>query len=219
MPDAITLPRPTDFGMALLRERVGGRVPRNAMLDSAITQVERALPEAPNTVQRRAAVAAIVRDLGEGPEILFIRRADHPSDPWSGHMAFPGGREEPSDGDLLHTVVRETREELALDLETSAQMIGRLDELPAVARGRRTGLTIAPFVFELTSEPVVLTHNYEVAETLWAPLEPLFRGERATRFPYEIAGQRVELPAHDVNGRLVWGLTHRMLEGLFALLR
>jgi 8-oxo-dGTP pyrophosphatase MutT (NUDIX family) len=203
------------FAMEFIRERLSGRLPRNAMLDSAITSV---LPEVPNAVHRRAAVAAILRASALGPEILFIRRAEHPSDPWSGHMAFPGGREEPQDGTLLHTAIRETREELALDLEANARLIGRLDELPAVARGKRTGLTIAPFVFELSND-VPVTANYEVAETLWAPLEPLFRGERATKFPYEVAGNRVELPAHNVDGRIVWGLTHRMLEMLFALLR
>ena len=66
-------------------------------------------------------------------------------------MAFPGGREDPGDVDLLSTAVRETLEELALDLNYHARLIGRLDDLPAVARGRRTGMSIAPFVFELTS--------------------------------------------------------------------
>jgi hypothetical protein len=61
--------------------------------------------------------------------------------------------------------------------------------------------------------------NGEVSEVLWAPLWPLFRGELATTFAYEIGGQQLELPAHDVSGRMVWGLTHRMLETLFVLLR
>jgi len=202
--------------MALLRGRISGRVPRSAMSDAVITQV---VPEATGFVQRRAAVAAIVREHEVvGPQVLFIRRAEHPNDPWSGHMAFPGGREEPSDADLLQTAIRETREEVSLDLIENATLLGRLDELPAVARGKRTGLTIAPFVFELTRD-APLHFNYEVSEVLWAPLGPMFRGELATVFPYEIAGQKVELPAHEVQGRIVWGLTHRMLESLFALLR
>src|SRR5258706_15931093 len=43
----------------------------------------------------RAAVALILRDGPQGIEVLFIRRAEHPQDPWSGQMAFPGGRAEP----------------------------------------------------------------------------------------------------------------------------
>jgi 8-oxo-dGTP pyrophosphatase MutT (NUDIX family) len=214
MPESLSANPSPRLRMPLIRERIAGRVPRSALLDSSVNLV----PEAPNPSTRRAAVAAILRAGSDGPELLFIRRAEHPNDPWSGHMAFPGGREEPSDIDLLATAVRETREEIALDLERSADFIGRLDELPAVARGRRTGLTIAPYVFALTGQ-VQLAGNYEVAEIVWAPLEPLFRGELATTFPYEIGGQRMELPAHDVGGRMVWGLTHRMLEGLFQLLR
>lgn len=206
---------PAQFGMPFIRARLGLRRPRSSILESTITEL---VPEVDNPTNRRAAVAAILRDSLQGPEILFIRRAEHPNDPWSGHMAFPGGREEPGDGELLQTAIRETREELALDLESSGRLIGRLDELPAVARGKRTGLMIAPFVFELSGD-VTVTHNYEVAETVWAPLEPLFRGQRATKYPYELAGQRVELPGLDVDGRIVWGLTHRMLEMLFAILR
>ena len=215
MSDPSTLSRTPSLTMARIRERLAGRVPHAASLDSSVGEIALA----PDARSGRAAVALIIRaDAGRGPEILFIRRAEHPQDPWSGHMAFPGGREEPSDGNLLQTAYRETREEVALDLAIRAELIGQLDGLPAIARGQRTGLTISPFVFELRDQ-AELTLNGEVAEAVWAPLEPLFTGERATTFPYDIAGQHVELPAHEVAGRLVWGLTHRMLEGLFALLR
>jgi 8-oxo-dGTP pyrophosphatase MutT (NUDIX family) len=202
--------------MQHVRERLEGRVGGRAERDLAFR-----LPKtdvAFLAAEKRAAVAAVLRDSGRGPEILLIRRAEHPDDPWSGHMAFPGGREDPGDPDLLGTAMRETLEELSLDLQRSARLLGALDELPAVARGKRTGLTIAPFVFELTEEPA-LTLNYEVAEVLWAPLEGLLRGEFATTYPYTIEGQEVRLPAHNVEGRLVWGLTGRMLDSLLALLR
>jgi len=215
MPDPSSTPRSLVFGMPLIRERVGGRVPRSPALDATIAQLA---PEAAGAPPKRAAVATVLRDGGRGPEVLLIRRAEHPGDPWSGHMAFPGGREDPSDQDLLQTAVRETREEVSLDLGHAARLVGRLDELPAVARGRRMGLTIAPFVFELTRD-ATLTPNEEVAELVWTPLEPMFRGHLQTTYAYELGGQRLELPAHDVDGRIVWGLTYRMLESLFALLR
>ncbi|MDB4985323.1 MAG: hypothetical protein JWN04_501 [Myxococcaceae bacterium] len=219
MADPSSILRTPDFSMRLIRERVGGRTARTTLLDASIDSPLDAGGQAPSGKLRRAAVALIIRPDGvQGPEVLFIRRAEHPQDPWSGHMAFPGGREEPSDGELLQTALRETREEVSLDLGKLARLLGRLDELPAVARGRRTGLTIAPFVFELTG-PAEPQLNGEVAEVVWAPLEPLFQGDRATTFPYDLAGQQLELPAHDVAGRVVWGLTHRMLESLFALLR
>jgi 8-oxo-dGTP pyrophosphatase MutT (NUDIX family) len=207
--------RPT-VTMQLIRERIQNRTAGIAEDDLAFRLP--ATDVAALAHEKRAAVATVLREGHEGPEVLLIRRAEHPNDPWSGHMAFPGGREEPSDADLLATVVRETREELALDLERTGRLIGMLDQLPAVARGKRTGLTIAPFVFELVQDSP-LTLNYEVAEVLWAPLVRLMRGDYATTYPYTIDGREVRLPAHDVDGRVVWGLTCRMLDSFLTLLR
>jgi 8-oxo-dGTP pyrophosphatase MutT (NUDIX family) len=134
-------------------------------------------------------------------------------------MAFPGGREDPEDESVLATAIRETREELALDLTTSGRLLGRLSDLPAVARGRRVGITIVPFVFELTSDVVLAYRLEEVAEAMWVPLDPLMHGRLRTTFAHDRDGQRTVSPAHDVEGRIVWGLTYRMLENLFALLR
>jgi 8-oxo-dGTP pyrophosphatase MutT (NUDIX family) len=201
--------------MELIRERVRGQA------QAGIPAPTFHLPadvEARVQEEKRAAVAAVLRQGAVGPEVLLIRRAEHPSDPWSGHMAFPGGREDPGDVDLLATAVRETLEEIALDLRSQAELIGPLPMLPAIARGKPTGLTIAPFVFELSGS-VELTLNREVAETLWAPLGPLAQGEYSTTVPYTLGGQELRLPAHDVNGRIVWGLTYRMLDTLFMLLK
>lgn len=169
-------------------------------------------------VERRAAVAAILRPAGVASEVLLIRRADNPGDPWSGHMAFPGGRAEPEDPDLVATAIRETREEVGLSLSEHAELLGRLDDLRAIGRRGPTGLVIRPFVFALRAD-VTPTLNAEVAEVLWAPLSPLARGEVDTTRPYTHQGQTLEFPAYDVDGRLVWGLTYRMLQNLFEALR
>jgi 8-oxo-dGTP pyrophosphatase MutT (NUDIX family) len=201
--------------LATIRQRLRDYRPTSASPDPLFD-----LPaEVGATEHKQAAVAAVLRDGQAGPEVLLIRRAEHPSDPWSGHMAFPGGRHDPTDSDLEATVVRETQEELGLNLLRDASLIARLDHVPAIARGRRTGLTIAPFVFELTAPSVILKNNYEVAEALWAPLLPLMRGERATTTRYVYEGRTLELPAHDVDGRLVWGLTYRMLDELFRRMK
>src|SRR5574341_145553 len=82
--------------------------------------VRRALSRTParveDEVSNRAAVAVVLRDGNPAIEILFIRRAEHPDDPWSGQMAFPGGRAEPGETDLLETAIRETAEEIGIDL-------------------------------------------------------------------------------------------------------
>ena len=164
---------------------------------------------------RLAAVAAVLRATPAGEsEVLLIERARHEADPWSGHMAFPGGRRDPEDEDLLRTALRETREEVGLDLERHGQLLGRLDDLAAVARGRRVGMIIAPFVFRLEGSPPLEANRREVETMLWAPLAPLARGEADTTHPYVIDGQPAALPGYDVAGKIVWGLTYRMLSGL-----
>lgn len=173
------------------------------------------LKELPNS--RRAAVAAILRE-GRSLDILLIRRSEQPGDPWSGHMAFPGGRSEPDDADLLSTAIRETREEVGIDLGAQAKLLGQLDDLQAMARGHWIDLVITPFVFQL-DEPVELTPNGEVDETIWAPLEPLASGQADTTRPYSFEGHSLDLPGFQVETHIVWGLTYRMLCAFFELLR
>jgi 8-oxo-dGTP pyrophosphatase MutT (NUDIX family) len=168
----------------------------------------------------RASVAAVLRDPGGGrdAELLLIRRAEREGDPWSGHMAFPGGRRDASDASLLATAVRETREEVGLDLETHGTLLAELPELHAIARGKRAGMLITPFVFALDRD-VTLTYDAdEVAEALWAPFGPLARRENAGTIPWEVEGNTLHLPCLKVDGRIVWGLTYRMMEMLFEAL-
>ena len=98
-----------------------------------------------------------------------------------------------------------------------AELLGRLDDLAAIARGRRTGLTISPFVFAARQVPPLVL-NHEVDEVVWAPLGPLQRGEAAMIVPYEHEGRTLELPGYRVGEHVVWGLTHRMLASLFEAL-
>ena len=95
--------------------------------------------------------------------------------------------------------------------------IGRLDVIEAVSRARRVGLTISPFVFAVEGDPALST-NVEVEEVLWTPLAPLIDGAADTSMHYDVNGSTLKLPAWDVRGRIVWGLTYRMLQGLFETL-
>ncbi len=168
----------------------------------------------------RAAVAAILREgrAGGDAEVLLIRRAEHPDDPWSGHMAFPGGRRHETDRTDADTAIRETREEVGVDLDAHGLLLTRLADVAAVARGKRTGLTIAPFVYALRGEPALTFDPAEVSGAIWAPLGPLVRGEGAGTMRYEAEGQVIVLPSLDVAGHVVWGLTYRMLQLLFDAL-
>jgi 8-oxo-dGTP pyrophosphatase MutT (NUDIX family) len=164
-------------------------------------------------VSARAAVALILREGPSGLELLFIRRADHPQDPWSGQMAFPGGRAEPGEEDLKATAVRETAEEIGVDLESAAQCLGILDEVRAMARMRPVSLTILPFVFRLRGEisPVL---SDEVRSLHWIPLDELLAAERRSVMDYVQEGATMQFPCLRVEDVVIWGLTYRMLLGL-----
>jgi 8-oxo-dGTP pyrophosphatase MutT (NUDIX family) len=167
---------------------------------------------------RRAAVALVLRDgVQGGLELLFIRRAEHERDPWSGHMGFPGGRSEPHDKDAASTAVRETREETGLDLAADGERLGALDEVVALARGRPVDLVIAPFVFRLHRR-MDGAPSHEVVSLHWLPLERLLAPGTRSTLEYEHEGTLVDLPCLRIDGLVIWGLTHRMFESLRLIL-
>jgi 8-oxo-dGTP pyrophosphatase MutT (NUDIX family) len=154
-------------------------------------------------------VAVVLRDGAGTIEILFIRRAEHPADPWSGQMAFPGGRAERGDPDLRATALRETREEIGIDLAVEAEDLGALDEVRAMARMQPLDLAISPFVFRLRRavEPVL---SAEVRSLHWLPLDELLGPNRRSTLDYEHHGDTLQFPCLRVEELVIWGLTYRM---------
>ncbi len=166
----------------------------------------------------RAAVALIFRDAAaEGLELLFIRRAEHERDPWSGHMGFPGGRAEPGDASHDATAVRETFEETGLDLARDGERLGALDDVQAMARGRPVDLVIAPRVFRLR-ERHEGAPSLEVVSLHWLALDRLLDPSSRSTFTYSHEGHLLELPCLRIQELVIWGLTYRMFQSLAGLL-
>jgi 8-oxo-dGTP pyrophosphatase MutT (NUDIX family) len=165
----------------------------------------------------RAAVALVLRPAedGAGLEVLLIRRADREGDPWSGHMAFPGGRADPRDADTIATAVRETQEEVGIDLAHGGEWLGALEELHP--RSGAPAIRVSPHVFAVPAGTGARP-NEEVHRALWVPLAALASPAAATEHVHETAGgARVRFPAYAVGPYVVWGLTYRMLSEFLAL--
>jgi 8-oxo-dGTP pyrophosphatase MutT (NUDIX family) len=161
--------------------------------------------EPPQKGLRFASVAVIVRDR-QSPRVLLIRRAEREGDPWSGQVAFPGGKTQAGDKTVKATAVRETREEVGIDLERSAEFLG-YGEVSTTHTGT---MDVVPSVFEL-KESVVVRPNDEVASFRWVGLDELQAPSARRTHGLQREGTTVGMPAYGVGDYVVWGLTYRIL--------
>jgi 8-oxo-dGTP pyrophosphatase MutT (NUDIX family) len=146
------------------------------------------------------------RDLG-GLELLVIRRADDDLDPWSGHMALPGGGREPGDESVYDTARRETLEEIGVDLD-EGHFLGRLDDVGP--RPMPAQLVVSTVVVAVDAEPGSLDTR-EVVEAFWVPVDRLVDKE------VEIPDFSGSWPAFTYKDHyVIWGLTYRILTQLWA---
>ena len=163
---------------------------------------------------REAAVGVVLRDVSD-PEVLLIRRAERAGDPWSGHMAFPGGLSAPDDADLAHTLIRETREETGIVLPKAA-ILGPLDPV-APATPRLPPIVIAPFVARVPAGTPATPDLREVVDAYWIPLSYLRDERNAHDFLYEADALRYRFPSVRFGEHVIWGLTHRILQQFLGL--
>lgn len=166
----------------------------------------------------RAAVAVLFRPSSEQDvELLLIRRAERAGDPWSGQMGLPGGRMSATDPSLLSTVLRETLEEIGIDISASGVILGQLDEL----RPRTPVLppiVVTPFVAVVAPGREAVP-NEEVAEVLWVPASVLTAPAALGEATVQTSVGELTVPAFRVGSRVVWGMTERILSQLLQHLR
>jgi 8-oxo-dGTP pyrophosphatase MutT (NUDIX family) len=169
-----------------------------------------AAPESKESFLPKAAVAMILHpdSLSKELLVLLVKRITREGDPWSGHMAFPGGRHVETDQSLLGTVIREVIEEIGVDLR-QLSILGSLDEL--VAGGNP--ITVTPFVAVAEDELTIVTNPKEIDTFIWIPLS--FFSDRKNIQPYSInrQGQNFQVPAYKFLGdQVIWGMTLRIIE-------
>lgn len=162
--------------------------------------------EEPAPVGLRFAAVSIILSDRRLPRVLLIKRAERSGDPWSGQIAFPGGKVQQGDGSARGTAIRETFEEVGIDLAKAAEFLGY-----GRVTGTHTGsLDVAPAVF-LLKRKVVVTPNGEVASYRWASLNELLSPSSRSVLRFDFQGTSAEMPAFLVGDYVVWGLTYRIL--------
>ena len=166
-----------------------------------------------STDKTRAAVAVVLGPTPEGLQLLFIERAQHPDDPWSGHIAFPGGRIEADDPSPRAAAERETLEEVGINLST-AECWGRVDDLT----GHMLPVVVSGFVYRLET-PAALVLNHEIESAFWAGADQLRDPGKRTQYRLRRRGEEQTFPALDLlgpNRPLLWGLTFRIVRQLIS---
>jgi len=163
-----------------------------------------------------AAVSLVFSTSNNSIQLLFIKRAKHPKDPWSGHIAFPGGGYESEDkNSLRNTAIRETKEELGVELN-KASYVGCINPVSGPVISNNKTVRIAPHIFIVDEQPELMP-NYEVDHGFWIPLEMLVREDNIQTFRhptvkgYQMNGIDLGLQS----GTLLWGLSLDILYRLF----
>jgi len=158
---------------------------------------------------RPAAVAVILHEAPDGISALFIKRAEQVGDPWSGQIAFPGGRFEPTDSDLHATAIREAREETGIDL-SKAELFGALDDVNPRSP-HLPPIVVRPFVFAVEQRPALVTNPAEVQRGFWIPFRTLMDPSTSTQITMTLRGVPRTFTAYKVDGEIIWGMTERIL--------
>lgn len=181
-----------------------------------LDQIRRALARhQPQIAEREpgcaeAAVALVLAGTGSDLSVCAIRRAEHPQDPWSGHMALPGGRTDPTDPHPRAVAERETWEEVGIVLDESHWLGSLSDVLVRIGGGDRR-MILSPAVFSIGEDFPPFTLSDEVAEAFWIPLSHLWDPQNADHLEWERAGTRLVYPAIRFGEHSIWGVTFRVL--------
>lgn len=172
-----------------------------------IENLKRKLKPVSTAQNADAAVALLLKSVNQDLEVLFVKRTENLSDPWSGQIAFPGGKRDRKDQDIKQTVVRETLEETNINLTYRCHFLGVLENMRSTVKPK---MLVTPFVILLNHEPTIVL-NEELEAYVWVFLKKLRECKGTAKLSFG------EVPAYLVERNVIWGLTYRILEKFFRI--
>lgn len=159
---------------------------------------------------RKAGVAAIIFPKNGETHIILIKRAIHPKDKHSGQIGFPGGKYEESDESLFHTALRETREEIGIQLSDTS-LISALTTLYVPV----SNFMISPYLLFLPSTPKeYILQLEEVSDVLEVPLKHLYYSDIAIGD----INNYTNIPHFRFEEKIIWGATAMILNEILQTL-
>ncbi len=162
---------------------------------------------------RKGAVLILFYPENQKAFFPLIKRPEYPGI-HSGQIAFPGGKMEPEDADVIQTAVREASEEIGIYPE-NVRIIGQLSDLFIPA----SNFLVSPILGFSDSRPDFVPEVREVSRIIPTALMQLYLPELRKRKMLEINNDfRLDTPYFEVDQEMVWGATAMILSELIQLL-
>lgn len=134
----------------------------------------------------------------------------------SGQISFPGGKYEKTDDDLLFTALRETHEEIGVNINENC-IIGRLSELYIPP----SNFMVYPFVGFLEEKPLFIADSNEVSEIIQANIFD-FIDENNVILNGEIKlflEKKLKIPYYNIDKHIIWGATAMIMSEFVQIIK
>ncbi len=161
-----------------------------------------------NDLSARAAVALVISECST-PSVLLLKRAKNSDDPWSGQWAFPGGKWEAGDADLIDTSIRETFEECGCELSRDELRM----TLPLATAGNYLGqpVVVAPFVWKIKHKITLQLDTSEIEAARWQKIATLKDSDLHNEDMIHPKYPERKFPYFMLDDVPLWGFTYGVL--------
>ena len=172
------------------------------MLNSnLINRLQKVLDKSTDIKKANAAVILLLTPVGKDYEILFVKRVERLNDPWSGQIAFPGGKTDSTDRSLKDTAIREVFEETNIKIKEE----NILGVLKIIRSEPKRHIRILPFIAIIEKKPPIKLNKNELDTFFWIPYERI----ESSRGTINIGAKKI--PAYIFKTDIVWGVTYNIL--------
>lgn len=167
----------------------------------------------PNEKTRRSAVLLLIYPVNDEVYFPLILRAAYDG-VHSGQIAFPGGKYEQTDENLINTALREAQEEVGIRSD-QVKILGTLTEIYIAP----SNFLVLPVIGYLPCRPGFLANDREVEAILEVKLDYFCDTDIVKYSKILIPGDVVSTPYYELQGHKIWGATAKMIIELLVIVK